>query len=148
MRIFEIEKWDKKNVQDWTTDKKKNPYITDTAGFVPLQVQIQKFEQSGIRARFRSEMFDSSDFRDMYLQPDLMINSEDDEIDIQEKLDKQRFVKEQIFRQKAETGERQKFENIMRDYEELKRREAELKRQIDEHDIPNSPPAGTDEAKK
>lgn len=147
MKKYTIDQWDRPAIKDWTCDKEKNPYITDTAGFKPLEAQIAQFEQAGRRARFRSDMFDSSDYNEMYLHPDLRITGEDDEIDIEEKIRKQNFLRRQIALQKMETGERQSFPDIMKEYEELKRREEERKRLMRENDIGKPPAVGADENK-
>lgn len=66
---------------------KDNECITETAGFIPLEVKMKQFEQNGIIAQFKVDDFTSSDYRDMYLTPDFDISPEDDLEDIQEKLD-------------------------------------------------------------
>lgn len=89
--------WDKTlDKPDWTCDEDKNPYITCTEGFVPLDVQIAKFEQSGVRAKYRSEMFDSEDMRDMYLGPNTRIYADDDLETINEKLEARENIRRAI----------------------------------------------------
>ena len=63
-----------------------NSYITETAGFVPLEVKLKQFEENGIQMQFNTKEFTSSDYRDIYLSPDFEITPEDDYEDIQEKL--------------------------------------------------------------
>lgn len=72
-----------------------NSYIVDTKGFVPLEVKFKRFEQGGILAQLRADEFSSSDYREMYLSPDMEINQWDDLEDIQNKL-----ALQQEFRQK------------------------------------------------
>lgn len=129
---------------DFTKDKEMNPYIVETAGFVPLDVQIQKFEQAGVRARFRSDMFDSSDYRDMYLNEDLRINPSDDEIDVERKIKLQNFVKNKILEAKSRGSEKQSVESLKREYEALKRREAELRAQVEAEKTPTPPAASAE----
>lgn len=97
MKLYKIEKDDRK-LEDWTMNEDKNPYICETAGFKPLEVQIQEFEQAGVRARFRSEMFDSQDYRDMYMQPDTRITGDDDIETVYEKLRIQRQIQNDIMK--------------------------------------------------
>lgn len=63
-----------------------NKYKTETAGFVPLEVKFKRFEEDGLVAQFNSSDFTSTDYRDIYLNPDFEITPEDDYEDIQEKL--------------------------------------------------------------
>lgn len=134
--------WNEPIPDDFTKDKELNPYIVETAGFIPLDVQIQKFEQAGVRARFRSDMFDSSDYRDMYLNENLRINSSDDEIDIERKVKLQNYVRNKILEAKRKGEERQSVESMRSEYEELKRREAELKARIEATNTPTLHAAG------
>lgn len=73
-----------------------NEYITETAGFVPLEVKLKQFETNGLVAQFMTADFDSNDYRDIYLNPDFNISPEDDFEDIQEKLAMQREYAEKI----------------------------------------------------
>lgn len=73
----------------------KNDYITETAGFVPLEVKLKRFEESGAQLQFMRSEFTSSDYRDMYLTPDFEITPEMDYEEIQEVLlRRSEFVKE------------------------------------------------------
>lgn len=82
-----IDTLSKKEVAALAADlSKDNEYITETAGFVPLEVKMRQFEQNGIVAQFQVSDFDSNDYRDIYLNPDFNICPEDDFEDIQEKL--------------------------------------------------------------
>lgn len=76
--------------------KENNEYITETAGYIPLEVKLKQFENNGIVAQFMSSDFDSNDYRDIYLNPDFNISPEDDFEDIQEKLQMQREYAEKI----------------------------------------------------
>ena len=67
-----------------------NEYITETAGFVPLEVKLKQFEQNGLRAQFNESEFTSSDYRDMYLNPDFEIYPGDELEEVQEKVELQR----------------------------------------------------------
>lgn len=110
---FIAEIWEEKKIKDWTCDEDLNPYITETAGFVPLDVQIQKFEQAGIRAKFTSDMFDSQDLRDMYLGPNTRIFADDDLETINEKLEAQEAIRQSIIQRNKEIElerRRQNFE--------------------------------------
>lgn len=70
--------------------KENNEYITETAGFIPLEVKLKQFEQNGMIAQFQAGDFTSNDYREMYLNPDFDISPEDDFEDVQEKLELQR----------------------------------------------------------
>lgn len=67
-----------------------NSYITDTAGFEPLDVKFKKFEQNGIIAQLHSSDFDSASLREMYLSDNMQIYPDDDIEDIYAKLSLQR----------------------------------------------------------
>lgn len=82
-----IERLDPKQVEALGADlSKDNEYITETAGFIPLEVKLKQFEQNGLIAQFSVQDFDSHDYRDIYLNPDFNPTPEDDFEDIQEKL--------------------------------------------------------------
>lgn len=72
-----------------------NDVIVETAGFVPLEVKLKRFEQNGMMAQFNENEFTSSDLRDIYLTPDFEISPEDDFEEVQEKLiAQQNFINE------------------------------------------------------
>lgn len=85
MKEYEIDKCVPSHA-DFTLDEDLNADITETAGFVPLEVKFRQFEQNGIRAQFSESDFTSSDLREIYLSPDTQIYPGDDLIDIEEKL--------------------------------------------------------------
>lgn len=97
----------KPNPGKWTDDKDLNNYQVETAGFIPLEVKMKRFEQAGIRAQFRSQDFDSQDYRDMYLNPDIQIYPSDDLEEVQEKLNLQAQIYNDIVQRKkaAKLGE-------------------------------------------
>ena len=143
MKVCKCELWTEK-LHDWTENKELNPYITETAGFIPLEVQIQKFQQSGQRARFSSDMFDSSDYYDMYMHPDVRINSNDDLETLQEKFELQSYLREQIAMQKSQGMQRQSVEQILQDRDRIMRSEAEQKADLGLKDSPTPPAAGAE----
>lgn len=110
MKKYTVDKYDLP-LHDWTEDKEKNPYIVETAGFQPLEVQIQRFEQAGVRAKFRSEMFDSQDYRDMYLGPDTRITADDDLEEIERKIENQNYVRQAILAQRQREYQEQMTKN-------------------------------------
>lgn len=64
-----------------------NEEVTETAGFVPLEVRFKQMEQAGIRARFFESEFSSKDVSDMYLNhPEFDLTPEDDIEDAMEKI--------------------------------------------------------------
>lgn len=83
------------------TFPENNEYITETAGFIPLEVKMKQFETNGLVAQFLTSDFDSNDYRDIYLNPDFNISPEDDLEDIQEKLSAQRQYAEKIKQAKS-----------------------------------------------
>lgn len=88
MKTFALEVLDSKQVLALGADLSvHNEDMTETAGFIPLEVKFKQFEQNGIINQLRSEDFTSSDYREMYLHPDFDINPEDDIEDVQEKLE-------------------------------------------------------------
>lgn len=88
MKKYKIDSYDIKT-EDVFTDNPDNAYITETAGFIPLDVKFKRFEQAGIRAQFNANEFTSQDYRDMYLNPDFSIDANDDLETAQMKLDAQ-----------------------------------------------------------
>lgn len=67
-----------------------NPYIVETAGFVPLDVRFKQMEQAGIQAKFNAEDFTVQDWRDIYFGEDTEIYSTDEIEDVERKLALQR----------------------------------------------------------
>lgn len=87
MFLYKQEKLDQKAISLINADLSEgNDYITETAGFIPLEVKLKQFEQNGLVAQFMVSDFDSHDYRDIYLNPDYLVNPEDDLEDIQEKI--------------------------------------------------------------
>lgn len=75
-------------VFDDEMQKAWNREITETAGFVPLEVRFKQMEQAGYRARFFESEFTSKDVTDMYLNhPEFDLTSEDDFEDMVEKME-------------------------------------------------------------
>lgn len=84
---YVLDTLDDKDIEALGADlSKENEYITETAGFVPLEVKLKQFEQNGLLAQFQSKDFTSHDYREMYLIPDFDITPEDDLEEAQEKL--------------------------------------------------------------
>ena len=92
-----------KPLNKWTLDEEKNPYITETAGFVPLEVKLKQFEASGYRAQLYASEFTSSDLREIYLNPNFEISPDDDLEDIHSKLLNQKIFAEQLAQSKLST---------------------------------------------
>lgn len=67
-----------------TKEFKHNEYICETAGFVPLEVKFKRLEQAGMRAQIQAKDFTSSDYRQMYLNPDFQIYESDEIEDMEE----------------------------------------------------------------
>lgn len=89
MELYEVGKLSAKQVDSLNANlnKENNPDIVETAGFEPLEVKFKRLEQNGLVARLSSDMFNSHDYREIYLnQPDLDIDPEDEIEDISEKL--------------------------------------------------------------
>lgn len=86
--------------ETWTSNKEKNPIIVETAGFIPLEVKMKRFEQAGIKAQFSTSDFDSQDYRDMYLNPDVQIYPSDELEVVEEKLRLQRNIMQEILHKK------------------------------------------------
>lgn len=85
MRTFEYEKLSDKQIQALGANlEKNNEYITETAGFIPLEVKLKRFQENGQIIQFSSSEFTSSDYRDLYLSEDLEITPEMDIEEIQE----------------------------------------------------------------
>lgn len=73
-----------------------NEVIVETAGFVPLEVKLKRFEQNGMLMQFNENEFTSSDLRSIYLNPDFDITPEDDFEEVQEKLYAQQVYKNEL----------------------------------------------------
>lgn len=97
-----IEFLDEKQVLQLSADlSENNDYITETAGFIPLEVKMRQFEQNGLIAQFQVSDFDSNDYREMYLNPDFNITPEDDFEDVEEKIRARNEFIEQYKKTKA-----------------------------------------------
>lgn len=77
---------DKADIKDYVSNFKDNRVIVETAGFVPLEVRMKKFEEAGIKAQFYASEFTASDLRELYLSPNTEIYPSDDLETIEEKL--------------------------------------------------------------
>lgn len=77
---------DKADIKDYVSNFKDNRVIVETAGFVPLEVRLKKFEEAGIKAQFHASEFTASDLRELYLSPNTEIYPCDDLETIEEKL--------------------------------------------------------------
>lgn len=69
----------------------KNPEIdykemTETAGYLPLDVRLKQLEQQGYIAKFKAEEFDSDEISELWTRPEFEILPTDELEDIQEKL--------------------------------------------------------------
>lgn len=80
-----------------------NSYITDTAGFEPLDVKFKKFEQNGIIAQLHSSDFDSASLREMFLSDNMQVYPDDDIEDVYSKLALQRDFANRIHQDKLRT---------------------------------------------
>lgn len=63
-----------------------NERIVETAGFIPLDVKLKRFEQAGIAAQYHTSEFTSNDFRNLYANPDFELYPDDELEEVQEKL--------------------------------------------------------------
>lgn len=79
-----------------TLPKDWDEVLTETAGFVPLEVRFKRMQEAGIAAQFHEGDFDSSDWNDIYLEhPEFDIN-EDDELEdvIQKQQMRQAYIEQ------------------------------------------------------
>lgn len=102
MKFKSIERFDGKQIAAGCSefDPEFNKYKTETAGFIPLEVKMKQFEQNGMIAQFQVSEFTSTDYRNMYLNPDYDITPEDDLEDVQEKLEGLRNFQEEYKKSK------------------------------------------------
>lgn len=106
-KVYELDCLDKKEVESLGADLSEgNEYITETAGYIPLEVKMKQFEQNGIIAQFQVSDFTSNDYRDIYLNPDFEITPEDELEDIQEKLKARNEFMNEIKKSKVGDSER------------------------------------------
>lgn len=96
LKLYKPEYMTEKQVAALGADlSKNNEYITETAGFVPLDVKLRRFQEAGQLMQFHNAEFTSADMREAYFSPDFEINPEDDFEEIQEKLQaRQKFLAE------------------------------------------------------
>jgi len=94
LKLYKPELMTEKQVAALGADlSKNNKYITETAGFVPLDVKLRRFQEAGQLMQFHNAEFTSADMREAYFSPDFEINPEDDYEEIQEKLQaRQKFL--------------------------------------------------------
>lgn len=86
MKFYEIEKLSPKQAEEFKSPMLvHNEYICETAGFIPLEVKFKRFEQAGIRAQISASDYTSSDYRDMYLNPDYQVYPDDEIEEVEEK---------------------------------------------------------------
>lgn len=69
-------------------DEHYSDIVTETAGFVPLEVRFQKLIENGIKLQLNAKEFDSVDMRKLYLDDEFRVEPDDELEDIQVKLDK------------------------------------------------------------
>lgn len=104
-------------------NEENNPYICETAGFIPLEIKFKRFEQAGQMARLNASDFTSSDYREMYQSPDFDIYPDDDLDEIEEKMIALKKhiteVKKKVYeRTKNEKQEKIEKETIIEEKEE------------------------------
>lgn len=68
----------------------KNPEIdykemTETAGYLPLDVRLKQLEQQGYIAKFKAEEFDSDEISELWTRPEFEILPTDELEDVQQK---------------------------------------------------------------
>lgn len=64
--------------------------ITETAGYLPLNVRLKQLEQQGYIAKFNSNEFDSDEISELWTRPDFEILPTDELEDVQSKLELRR----------------------------------------------------------
>ena len=111
---------EKKTVRKFKNDypkRKENPLskvdgwneiLTDTKGFVPLEVKFKQLEEAGIKAQFSVQDLDSAQIRQVFLNPDFEITPDDDLEEIQDKLYQRELFKQQLMAQNAKRDENSK----------------------------------------
>lgn len=83
--------------------------VTETAGFVPLEVRMRQMEQNGYVAQFKSSDFTSSDYRDIWLNPDFEILPGDDIEEVARKTAlRQEFIKDLMAQKNSANAEEKK----------------------------------------
>lgn len=60
--------------------------VTETAGFVPLEVRFQRLVENGIQLQLKAQEFDSVDMRKLYLDDEFRVEPDDELEEIQSKL--------------------------------------------------------------
>ena len=103
-----------------------NENITETAGFVPLEVKLRRFQENGQIMQFSQSEFTSSDLRELYLSPDLEITPEMDIEEIQEVQIKRQEYINQI--KKAQSD----GQNVQAGTEEPEKKSAEAAETVEE----------------
>lgn len=85
---FTKEQQDKFAASILISDDHYSDIITETAGFVPLEVRFQKLIENGIRLQLNAKEFDSVDMRKLYLDDEFRVEPDDELEDIQDKLER------------------------------------------------------------
>lgn len=82
--------------------------LTETAGFIPLDVKFKQMEQAGFMAHFLESEFSSRDISDMYLNhPEFDITPEDDYEEMYEKIQMRAAWIEEVKKQAYERNSKQ-----------------------------------------
>lgn len=95
-----------KNEEDLSKVPGWKEQLVDTKGFVPLEVKFKQLEEAGLQAQFNVSDLDSSQIRQVFLNPDFEITPDDDLEDIQEKLYQRELFKQQLMAQNAKRDEK------------------------------------------
>lgn len=75
--------------------------VTETAGYLPLNVRLRQLEQQGYIAQFTKEQFDSDEISELWTNPDFEILPSDELEDVQEKLELRKEYLKNLLLQKA-----------------------------------------------
>lgn len=71
----------------YKNDQHYSDVITETAGFVPLEVRFQRLIENGIQLQLKAQEFDSVDMRKLYLDDAFRVEPDDELEEIQTKLE-------------------------------------------------------------
>lgn len=99
--------------------------ITETAGYLPLEVRLKQLEQQGYIAKFHREEFDTDEISELWTRPDFEILPTDELEDVQAKMALRREYLLQLKSQHAELAKEAVKEDTKKSDETAEQKAAE-----------------------
>lgn len=99
--------------------------ITETAGYLPLEVRLKQLEQQGYIAKFRREEFDTDEISELWTRPDFEILPTDELEEVQAKMELRREYLLQLKSKHAELANEALKEDIKKSDEKAEQKAEE-----------------------